>query len=641
MTLGLAEFVEDPAELHLIDELIRLSRYALRAADTEARTPRPSIPAQRILFLQGGIGTGKSTLLHHCAQMTLPEINSRELLPCDLHILIVDLNYRRGAEQEGQLWQKLLREVRVQLAAVTGLDTQEGWERIAEPDLKLPDGQLPPGIATDIHPDELTRRIIRESRKDGVFIRRVARHLGTLERPGVLVVVPDNIDRHKEVKRQLGITDRFLEFLYDARCVLGIIPLREYTLGSLARHRDFQAYLHIQRMHLTTPHLGRMVQKRLDMTLAGTKEASSPSISVSLGRQISFTLADVRTILLTVHTAFNGEMASASGGRRRGGGKESSLFDMPVFLNNIVNSDARLALKLVLSALESWALHVDRVVMDYVWRRDQGKPIKLLPFTIDELLRLAFVGPNRYYDHLLNGTIHNIFAVGTTYPRPEEGKFPILIKYRILQFLDQLGRKAAKDVLFDTLGCFGYSAAELSRIVEDLIEASFLESPDGSRLGDIENLYSTRKAFWYLRVLSKMLVYLENVRNDAVIEYEARPREATDDLATDVVEVIKFVRYIMDQETREYDYVCRKGPSHLDRYKRIVTPEPLCWTLLQSVASRVSGLFKSHPFLLPRKSHEQVLDTFHSCLGDIRDQCDQGKLWPPPPAGRDPVLWLG
>src|SRR5436190_3080296 len=103
---ALSAFVEDRAEQQVILELLRLAGHLTR--DALAGGPRHAVQAaERLVFLQAGIGSGKTTLMNHLLRVVAPELNRRRVAPVDIIPVVADLNNYDGDEPVEDLWTKV------------------------------------------------------------------------------------------------------------------------------------------------------------------------------------------------------------------------------------------------------------------------------------------------------------------------------------------------------------------------------------------------------------------------------------------------------------------------------------------------------------------------------------------------------
>ena len=618
------KYTKDDAEISLLAELYHLGKVFQDKASTH--DGKYNLAYERLLFLQAGIGSGKSTLLHHLSRIVLPKIEEANAIDFSFQFAIIDLNPLAEAMSLKEIWKKLLGNIRSQLEKSWSGPANNLWETLARDEIYNAEGSYLPLISFSPHPERLRNRIIHASRDDLVFIRRMVKYLSQ-HKQRVVVFVPDNIDKLTSVKTQLALIERLVNLLNECEKSIGLVPLREYTLGDLCNQRDFISFHHVKCQHITTPLLGDMVQKRFDLAMTELDDETATVNAVGITQATAIRTFDVRELFKHIRSAFE-EIPIAE---HDSADKKHSAYTrrLSYFLHHVTNTNARSTLKLVLSAMESWALPIDEVVTTYFYQRDKGLPIKLPPFTIDKLLRLCSVGCWRFYEQEECPQILNCFSFAGHRPDAENGRFPLLIVHRMLQYFE--GRtRINMNQFFNDFSCFGYSADELKGAVTRLQEGVFIESANGSGLLHDSVFYKTRKCSYYFHKLSKMLVFLENVRNDSMIEYKAEPHEAHTELAIDVPAVLEFIVYISDQECKEWAYVQRKGKLHIERYKRIVVTQPVCWKLFKSVQKRCKELYATKPTLFGnalRKVEHALMGTQQILV----EQSKSGKIWPPIP----------
>jgi hypothetical protein len=515
----------------------------------------------------------------------------------------------------------LLGKCRSALREIEDFDTTDGWRTISSLDLVDNNGNPAPAIQLAADPAEATRRIIYECRKNQVFIRRVARTLMARSRPAVLLPIFDNIDRVPVRERQVVLIDRFYALLNDVPDLMGFVATRRGTLGALAHFKKLAGRLHVRRMFVTAPRMGEILQKRINLA---ANELEARSYEVQIGDRVKIGLADVRILCRHIATAFRATTSSLDS-------PESLVAAPPMsierFLPYAFHTNVRGGLAFILNALESWALHYEPVVQDYLFQRDRKVPIVLPQFRIDELLQLGAIGQHRYYDHQNASGLFNIFCYRHMTPDREAGRFPLLIMYRAIQYCFKMNR-IGKGEFLDVLRCFGSTPHEREHILGILLDSLLLESPEGTDLGKIKTLARTKKLEYYYRQLCSMLTYLETIRNDAVIEYQAEPREMRDPLYGDLSQMGLFCEYILDQEEAEWSYV-KRLPGRISRYKEIVHDEPLTAKVYRGIVVRASSLCKEKPYLITYDSDRRSLERqFAALRSTIRDSAKGGRIWP-------------
>ncbi len=623
--------IKDKMELTLLTVLDRIARQQSRIRRSAVSV---DLPLNRMAFLQGGIGSGKTTLLHHFHRVLLPKLDGERPHSTKFFFAIIDFN-NVDIEQDSQKAKNdVIDAVRTVVEKDAMLESVEAWGLLARPELYDEAGCLRPAIATSANPEREKRRIIHRASNSTVFLQRASRHIAGMPRPGIPVIVYDNLDS-QPVLRQLAFIRHLQHLLTSIPSAIGVVSVRERTLGHLCSLGAFMAFGHLKKMHMTTPVLPDLIQKRFDRLLATWDPSMYSGPEILISERASISEYDLREILAHISSAFlpRQKQTRVSSRIRDSFGHES----VDEFLHNATNSNARQAISLVVEGLQSWALRYERPIRDYVVRRDLDQQHKLAPIGVDELVRLAAVGQWRLYDHGQNEFIQNVFGWGSHMPNSTEGRFPLLLVYRMLQFFVSHGDHVPKARVYGDLRWLGYRQHEISELLEWLIDRGFVESYEGPCLDRVSVLYTTRKTWFYFHFFSKMLVYLEHMRNDSMIEYEANPHDFDSDMVTDAHSVFEFIEYVLDQEEREYAFVRTKKKPHLKLYKKIVADQPLSWKLLRSVTRRLNDLATYMPNMFPESERPRLARHCRYMKAIVLGKAENGDIWPPTCPGRGDV----
>jgi hypothetical protein len=598
---NLRQQIADEAQLAAANELLDMSDMMLSTRNSGV--DGGILPVmQRLFFIMGGIGSGKTTMLAHFRRVTLSKLKAVESPSVQFFPIMVNMNDHSYSESIREVWLRILREFREGLRE-TSFDTAAGWEEISWADLVDKNGDFRPEIMFSPDPEKAKRHIISQCGDDRVFLKRVARTMIACNPPTILLLILDNIDRVSMEARQLRLIDRLSALLHDLSDSIGMISVRPNTVGTLAHLKGFSGYMHLRRLRLTAPRMGEIFQKRIDQIISSLDESTRPQ-EVKISDKTVVRVSDIRDIMKHINTSFTSTSSDLESYKSWTSVPSASI---ERFLPYAFHSNVRGALDFLASALSSWALQTVPVVTDYLYQRDRGLSVNLPPFTVDELLRLGAVGSYKYYDHQHGSGLFNVFCYRGMFPNRAAGRFPVLIIYRILQYLVKKEKIAKRD-FFDVLRCFGCAQEELERILKMLFDGLFVESREGNDLKEIKIIEITKKAAYYYNNLCPMLCYLETVRNDAIIEYEAEPREIRDKLAKDLVQVGLFCKYILTQEEDEWGYIKEKGKSHVRRYKEIVVDDPAAARLYRSVVQRATDLVKLKEYLLPDDRARRVVE---------------------------------
>ena len=619
----LGTLTKDRAQILVMDFL--MSRLRIVATPIAVQTSaRQADVASRLLFVQAGAGTGKSTMLEHLARIIVPTANTKEILEANIVPLTVDLNNHSSDDSLDDLWKEIVGEFRSQLKVARDFDTTDGWRTISEHLFVDAQGTTSPAIFYSTDQEKAKNKIIRKCEDSRVFLKRVARYLGSESRRSTPVFILDNIDRHPVRMRQARLIERFFSLLRKIPEAIGIVSVRRSTLGALGHLERFSGHLQSQQLFLTPPLIGEVIQRRLDLIVEEIDQ-DSLSIQLELGKNTSIGIGDIRDLLSHICTAFS---SSTSNLDSRMGWSKARATSIERLLPYAFHSNSRGALAFAAAALESWALRLNPVVTTFLYQRDNRKPVQLPAFTTDSLIRLGAVSRHRYYDHTNSSGLFNVYCFRRTAPNPSAGRFPLLILYRSIQHFARVG-KSTKREFFETTSAFGYSKKEREEILALLIDGMFVESPEGTKLSTVRNLTRTKKLEYYYEVLCINMTYLENMRNDSIIEYDAAPHDVDDSLIVDLGEMAAFIGYALDQERLEYRYMKRKDGVHLSNYRKLVFDSPISVRMFRSVVGRVQQLLRNSPRLLDQQSRSQYCDVFGNLRSSIVSASKSKEIWPP------------
>jgi hypothetical protein len=583
----------------------------------------------------------------------MPAIRNMNLkMSRDFIFALVNVEFELASENIDVVWRLVLKGIRTQVASCTQLDTSKGWRDISRDEIFGADGKYLPAI--EEHPrgkEHAIKTIIHKMAKDDqLFVTRASRYLASQSIPRHIVVVIDNVDRSEiPSNRQRALWNRLVALLSKCRSVVGIIPLREYTLGNASCLRAFERYHHIERLHVTTAHFGEALSTRLALFKRSLTDTHSDGLSVRVRDNVTMVLRDLSGFVQALTAAIDSP-SSREAGRRVQGGRLTCIADL---LHGMTNSDLRLALRLLIAALRSWAFLDATFVTEFLVERDEAAKRRSPASTVDalnsrgggridlsgdELLRLMCVGDYRYFAEEHSVGVVNIFGGGGEVPSEEVGRFPALIRYRILTYLDRFAgqRHVPLSDILVRLNMFGYTGGEVRRIVEELFEKGFVESPEGIDINKVKRVFKTRKTHFYLRPLCKLLVYLENMRNDVVIDYKSQPHECHDDIGVDLPEVVNFIYFILRQEIAERAFIDRcANQSVNEMYASMLGEQPLSWRLLRSIADRTVSLKVTAPGLFgDGKKYERCVEMIRCLRAKIVEASGNGLVLPKIPSSK-------
>lgn len=633
---ALRERVADSAELRLLDHLARISRAAKSALARDGRSYHAAAsPEKRVLFVQAGVGTGKTTMLNHLVRVTIPDVARESSLPIGLVPVLLDFKGYTEAENLRTVWASLLTKARTRVEdEMSRRGVSRLWEKIAEPFMVLPNGDQIPEIAEAANPVAARSRFIERARVGQVFLERVGLYLAEDKRfPSFVVLILDNLEKLEvSTARQLAIINNLLALLERARGILAVVSVRESTLGNLSHLASFASQHHIERQHLTTPLISEVLQKRIDSSLERLASGGNIERQVALSTGITVTVADVVGMLRTVDSAFSEEVHSL--GIARDGGERAAAKELVVskLMHVCTNRNVRAALDMALTAIESWAIRLEEVLPFYYNMRTKHGRGTLPPFTFDEFLRLSMIGAHLFYSSDDGKNYPNAFGWGNMKPDYGAGRFPTLVKHRLMQFLDNAGRAVAvTDIRKALRQCTGYDDDDILMLLKNFLDDGLIESEEGNRIERIRLVYVTPKLVYILHWLCKTLVYLEHVRNDSVIEFMSTPHYPRSSFADDVENLLEFVWYIFDQERREYGYVKQRStenPSTMNWYSKMATDQPICFKLFHGITKRINALTSQHIERFEGTAEQRIRSKHQSLNDSIFAACRRGQLYP-------------
>jgi hypothetical protein len=589
--------IQDSAQYALLKVLERM-RNAICAWSSTVPSAAALVPTERLCFLEGKIGVGKSTLLHHLDKVVIPHLAEGDSAALGLRPIIINLNNIHSSDNSDVVWQSILQLTRQEVERVTGLTSGDDWEQLANPEIYDSDKKLLGRVSWAPDVTARIREIVQEANDDVCYIRRVGRLLTSRNRREILILIFDNLDIHLGLPRQIEIIKRIHALLAKCPCVGAIVSIRTRNLNRLLQFRqEFREYFITQTITISNPMLGPLVQRRIDMCLEDLRDQPEQPISVQLRPGITLKAANVQEILRHVGSAF------ANSGWLAGAHHSNFGDDHPAtFFQCNTDGNSRECLEAAQAMLSSWALDVDVVILRYfnlrTHARRRGQDAELPRFKIDEVVRLLAVDQYQYYDRELCHHLFNVFSANHRCV-PSQGRFPCLIMYRLLQFLGKR-RCIRKADLQDAFYCYQYSIQDIDDLLNELLVAKFVESDDGDVTSEIVSLYPTDKVDYYIRYLSRTLTYLENVRNDTPVNYIAKPHEVRSQLVGDVEEAFKFIGFICDHERQELAYILSREPADVERFRGILTEEPIAFRLFRSVIERCNNLYDNRADLFSR-----------------------------------------
>ena len=201
-----------------------------------------------------------------------------------------------------------------------------------------------------------------------------------------------------------------------------------------------------------------------------------------------------------------------------------------------------------------------------------------------------------------------------------------------MQLIESADGEMKKSELLNALSCYGFTKMENACLIRRMIDLGLMESLEGDRWDGIQKVYSTRKLRLYANKLSRSLIYLENVRNDAYIEYAETPHEVRDPLYVDGVGVMRFIEYIVEQEKEEYKWM-KSTRRCMTKYRRLAqNGGPVSWVLLCAVSREIRGLtrgkFAGQSQLLSDSERKQLRIAAERLARAIKKACDDNMVHP-------------
>lgn len=615
------DFLEDRAQRAIA--LFALGRVGSRRESVLGRSPLSAVnPPDRMLFIQGTIGCGKSTLVHHFTKLTCPRINQHNGIPLRLKPIVINLNNLDPTVSIVDNWITVLESVKTELETTTNLVTEQDWALIARPESHNAEtGTLLPKITLAQDPQEALRSIIHQSSDPKIFIKRVSEYISNNEKDCALLLVFDNLDIISSISSQLDIIRKIHALLAECSDALAIITLREKNVRRQEKLRDYEEFFNVRRLSVANPIIGNVVQKRFDMTIKELQADFQGYTTFRVMERVQLTLADIKKLLLHVKTAFKVHGQTSVPGPSS---NENIRANPGMFLQAITNGNTRDALAYLLEALSSWALQVDSIVQDYIYQRDNNHDIDLPNFRIDELLRLLFVGEYRFYDSERNGHIVNLFQIKKESSNFSVGRFPHLLPYRFCNFIIRNESLNVGECL-QASSCYGYTVGEVLSLIQKLIDLSFIETETNSAINNKSEIFATEKCIFYIRHLFNMFTYLENIRNDCVLTYDVEPHNVRSPIIYDFRETLKFIAFLFLEEQKELIWM-KESDERLVQFREMLGTEPLAFTLLKSVTNRLNSLFEQLPRLFSDPNSQEAKKEFKTLQNEIRTAIEKGHI---------------
>jgi hypothetical protein len=604
-----SDVLSDPAEVSLFWAIWKVL-CGHSAADQDLQ----DVPEERFFIVQGGIGCGKTTLLKHFSQHSFPAALSIEFPHLTGHSFSVD--FQTGFSPAKRVTKsEICRRLKATIVAkFPNLDTVAGWEAIAGSELSR--RQVEVSYADNA--GKAKRAIIREARSDRVFVRRALHYLSQTE--SAVLLVFDNSDR-LPVTSQLCIFAHMHEILSDVPRAFGLISLREFSLNDLGQLKGMRAYYELKTLHITTPSVHGILGRRFALAsdlLDSEPPAPLPMSGLAPGFEI--TMASYREFL------------------QKWAKCVLSDSDTIAWMYDSANGDIRGMIRIVRAVLSSPFMDARRIVSDFYAGKLRGGRRKhvrpwLKKVSSDEFLRLALRGDSygrslEIYSDSRDMLFQNMFDLEGQVPAGPtslSGRFPVLLKYRIMDFFGT-ARRRSKNTYLSTFTIYGHSNTELLEVLQWFVDFYFLESKEGMNAKRVKWLLATRKLGFYMHRLTKFLIYLENVRNDVYVTYNSNPHRYGTTLFNDLQELFKFYEEILRHERLECAFMKRQ--KSLNKYASLVGYQPISWKLLKGCRNRLVQLKQITRESMSRPQAATVIAGFNRVRSLILTAAKQGAILP-------------
>ena len=539
----------------------------------------------RLLVLQGNIGCGKTTMLHHFLRISLPFITKELDLPP--HILLMgDLcGLAPGpAFRKQQLVERFIRGLRAAYPELVG------------PEQLCQLAGVPSGISGDIlHAMELIgltkavkqaigQRLAVYARDQLPLLQDISAFRFASAKTARTVLVVDNVDQHplRNQKRALEYLVEILET--DCPDALGLLVLREPTLNQRSLREIIEAR-HLTVMHMTSVSLKEVVRRRLfDRIAQMHSQAEKIVIEVHVDAQpqsaknVRLDMASYKEFL----TKWAGTFGDSDAEKK---------------FRALHNSNLRSSLIGIARVLSSRHHNVLRLLEEFYGSSDYNPKIFGRPWTLrvsyDEVLRLLFLGNQAYYQSEKTSDVYeNIYNMFNSCWHPLKGRYnqtvPCLVRLRAFDAVQHGGVQGQllQNVL-QSCESLGFRATHTAEVIGELIFERLVESHEGVHLPDIKRLYITGRGKYFSEFI-KSVIYLEHVIGDTFINYDEELHEPHDRFEDDFPRVLRFITFLWERELLEAHYAGARGKAAFQSYRWLVGDFPVCWKLLASVYARAS-----------------------------------------------------
>lgn len=623
--LSYPDLYNDNEFQYIGDEELRLDRVDLRSEVKEFLTTvddraqvslvqhLEGLPlAKRLFLIMGGIGCGKTTFLHHLFQTTLRSLKS---IQNGKDYQMIYCNYRSlpppsliEPSSDPLSLSSLAEPIRSQLVEkFPEYTSDKEIERIIETessDFRGVYNYLKRHTQGGLQGELIEKRHYAEKLLNNlIFSAAIIRdlHERTSNR---IVIALDNMDQHS-ANDQLSILRCAKALLNRCPKLTVIVCIREYSLRIIWEELRT---MRVHAMHMTTPPIDKVLKKRFRLLKSKYDRSRPPSVQ----------LAENIEVEVKSYKKFLNKLSEVILQRKTLRG-----------LYALTNADLRELLRQVQAYLESPHLPVERILPDFynssAYDRGKfGKPWKKIPF--DCFLTNIIVKKHDHYCEQapLVGEypIINIFCD----PDAREPTWSLL-RYRLLDYFQRQKRVSKREVveIFKILEPEEY---RLEKRLENFLKDDFIESPEGREISKVQEIFATRRAWYYINRLSTYLVYLDLIRNDMWIDYKVTPPDPSTYTNQKLPEVISLIDFIRRKEIAE-----KAGASKqdMDTYKLIIGFQPISWRLLGSVASRLMALLRNKE-LRVTEDLEKSVNKMYQLQECIKGDVDERLLLPEIPA---------
>ncbi len=538
----LNEFVNE-ASKQLVD---------VRGREIKVRSTRAS---KRLLVLLAGIGEGKTTLLDYFFRIW----SNKSGALGNVERINIDFEGKTYLEPEevhpNYLADLVIEEIHKEHIGLFK-DQAKVYEVLKEP-LEAQEGLLDiieenQGLDARKHEEmELIKRFCSNSK---IRAASLVNYLVNSEKKKV-VITHDNVDRVRNSESQYKLLTLIHEALHQWDCC-AIVCLREYTYGNLWPMGDW-GFQRPMIYHKRPPRFASVLKKRFTK-FPFEKYAKKASFYVG-GKK--YEIVNVKRFVSNIAKYLWAE------------DMESSLF----FLNN---GDIRQMLDMVRTFLSYHYLDLQALfTATFLKSRDEIKQIQSLNINFDNFICSITSGNYQYY------CLSELFA------GPREVTFTLniiggpqnmpLLPYRILTYLRRFNLVNIKPLIKKAI-CIGVTEEQVRDILGLFLSHYLIESMQGGRIENVQEVIITRKGVYYFDVLSTLATYIENVMNDTWWDERIDPYAQDSTLLQECGFLYECLDYILRLELTEAQRINRDCWAS---YKEFLSKEPYSARLAENFFS--------------------------------------------------------